>query len=204
MAVNPQKRYTLEEYLELDRKAEERLEYWRGEIFNMSGASAAHSQIETNLIFHLRTKLAERNCRVFAANMRLKVPTAPPYRYGDFSALCGEAQYEKIGGVDALVNPALVVEVLSTSTESYDRGEKFTQYKSIPSLSEYLLIDQYRPHVTQFVRQPDGAWLQREFSELGATFKLKSLDCEISLGEIYQEVVFTETTPINSSLRFSE
>ena len=146
------KRYTLEEYLELDRNSEERLEYWHGEIFNMSGASAAHDRILTNFIFHLRLNSRERDCEVFSSDMRIKVPLLPTHRYPDVSALCGEAWFEEVGGVDVLTNPSLIVEVLSNGTEAYDRGDKFTHYKSIPSFNEYPLVAQHRPHVTHLVK----------------------------------------------------
>ncbi len=112
MAANPERRYTLEEYFELERKSEERYEFWGGELFCMSGVSADHAQIEINLVVSLSARFAGRRCRIFPANVRLKVPSAPPYRYADLSALCGEPQFEQIGGVDALTNPALIVEVL--------------------------------------------------------------------------------------------
>jgi Uma2 family endonuclease len=105
----PKQKYTLEEYYELDRNSEERLEYWDGEIFSMSGVSDQHDQIEGNLHFNLRSRLEGRGCRVFRANMRIKVPSIPPYRYGDLSALCGKPQFEKIGGVDVLTNPSLII-----------------------------------------------------------------------------------------------
>ncbi|GAC1401805.1 MAG: Uma2 family endonuclease [Pyrinomonadaceae bacterium] len=190
MSTQLKHRHTLEEYLELDAKSEERLEYWNGEIFSMSGVSEGHDQIESNLNFHLRTKLTKQMCRVFLANMRIKVPSMPPYRYGDISALCGKAQFEKIGGVDVLTNPSLIIEVLSPSTEAYDRGDKFSQYKSIPSFNEYLLVAQHRPHVAQFVKQSDGVWLHREFNDLQDDVRIESLDCELRLSEIYQNVTF--------------
>lgn len=109
----------------------------------MSGVCDAHDLIETNFIYRLKGRLEGRNIRVFAANMRIKVPTLPPCRYGDISALCGRPQFEKIGGVDVLTNPTLIIELLSASTESDDRGDKFSAYKSIPTLREYLLIAQH-------------------------------------------------------------
>lgn len=136
MTALPKHRYMLEEYLELDAKSEARLEYWDGEIFDVSGVDPDHDQIEGNIYHHLRNKLSDKPCRVYLANTRIKVPSLPPYRYGDLSALCDEAQYEKISGVRTLVNPAFIVEVLSESTEAYDRGYKFTHYKSIPSFRE--------------------------------------------------------------------
>ena len=190
MAANPERRYTLEEYLELDRTSEERLEFWDGEVFCMSGVSEEHAEIETNLLVFLKPLLRARGCRIFPANVRVKVPSAPPYRYPDVSALCGEAKFEEIGGVDALTNPQLIVEVLSPSTEAYDRGEKFTDYKSIPTLREYLLVAQHRPHVTRLYKQDDGVWIHTEATELAATLTLDSLGCELPLAEIYRGVSF--------------
>jgi Uma2 family endonuclease len=122
--------------------------------------------------------------------MRIKVPSAPPYRYADISALCGEAEFEEIGGVDALTNPSLIVEVLSPSTEGYDRVDKFTHYKSVPSFSEYLLAAQHRPHVTHLVRRDDGLWVHNEYNDLEATLKLSSPGCGLSMREVYENVTF--------------
>jgi Uma2 family endonuclease len=190
MAAHPKRKYTLEEYFELERSTNERLEYWNGEIYSMSGGSEEHDQIEGNTYLTLRLALRERQCRVFTANMRIKVPSLPPYRYGDVSALCGQPIFEKIGGVDTLTNPALIIEVLSESTEAYDRGDKFTHYKSIPTLREYLLIAQHRPHITQYVKQEDGSWGYREVNDLSASLHLPSVDCVLDLREVYRHVIF--------------
>ena len=190
MAANPEQRYTLEEYLELDRTSEERLEFWGGEVFCMSGGSEAHVEIESNLVAFLKPQLRDRSCRAFPAEMRIKVPSAPPYRYADFSALCGKAEFEEIGGVATLVNPQLIVEVLSPSTEAYDRGDKFTHYKSIPTLREYLLVAQHRPHVTRLFRQEDGMWIHTEFNDLASVLTLGSLGCDLPLSELYRDVSF--------------
>ncbi|MBL8203884.1 MAG: Uma2 family endonuclease [Blastocatellia bacterium] len=200
MSAQPKHKYTLEEYLKLDADSEARLEYWDGEIFDMSGVDPDHDQIEGNLNFQLRLKLQGKPCRAYLANTRLKVPSLPPYRYGDLSALCGEPQYEKIGGVRTLVNPALIIEVLSESTEAYDRGAKFTHYKSIPSFCEYLMVSQYAPHVTHLVKQADGNWIHYEYNHLEATVKLASLDCELTLREIYENVAFDAPHPHLRSL----
>ena len=151
MSTQPQHHYTLEEYFALERTSEARYEYWQGEVFAMSGASPAHVQIQINLITLLRTQLRGRPCRIFSSDMRLKVPSLPPYRYPDLSALCGEPSFELIGGLEVLTNPTLIVEILSPTTEAFDRGDKFTHYKSIPSFGEYLLIAQHRPHVGQYI-----------------------------------------------------
>jgi len=191
MAANPEKRYTMEEYLELDRTSEERLEFWNGEIFCMSGGSEAHVEIEGNIFAFLKIQLRERGCRAFLGNVRIKVPSAPPYRYADVSALCGKAEFEEIGGVDALVNPQLIVEVLSDSTEAYDRGEKFTHYKSIPTLREYLLVSQKRPHVTHLFKDDDGKWIHSEVNDLESPVSLQTLSCELPMSEIYRDVTLT-------------
>jgi Uma2 family endonuclease len=190
MAVQPRGKYSLAAYLELDRTSEARLEFWNGEIFDMSGASREHAAIEMNIAIHLGSQLAGRGCRLFPANLRLLVPSRPPYRYGDLSALCGEPQFEQISGVDVLVNPELIVEVLSPSTEAYDRGDKFSHYQSIPSFREYLLVAQHRPHVTQLVRQADGTWNHREFSDLTASLRLASMGCDLAMREIYRDIAF--------------
>ncbi len=190
MSALPKPYYTLEEYLELDRNSEERLEYWDGEIFSMSGASDQHDNIETNVITHLNLRLRPKGCRAFTGNFRIKVPSLPPYRYGDSSALCGKPVFEKIGGVDTLTNPQLIIEILSPSTQAYDLGTKFTNYKSIPSFCEYLVISQTKPHVTQFIKQSQNAWLPKEFTALTDELELTSVGCKLSLAEIYQYVIF--------------
>src|SRR5215813_7515261 len=198
MSAQPKRRYTLEEYLELDKNSDERLEYWDGEIFSMAGVSDEHDQIEGNLYLLLRLRLEGRKCRAFLANMRIKVPSLPPYRYGDLSALCGKPVFEKINGVDVLTNPALIIEVLSPSTKDYDRVDKFTHYKSILSFREYLLVAQHRPHITQFIKRNDNEWIHREYNDLNEVVKLASMDCEFSLSEVYQNVSFKpRPTPLN-------
>jgi Uma2 family endonuclease len=194
MAANPERRYTLEEYLELDRTSEERLEFWNGEVFCMSGGSLEHERIIRNMLIHLMAKIGTRGCEVFTSNTRIKVPSAPPYRYADLSVICGKVESEEIGGVDALVNPQLLVEVLSPSTEAYDRGDKFSHYKSIPTLREYLLVAQHRPHVTHLFKQDDGQWIHAEANDLEASVHLDSLDCELPLSEIYRDVTFDSPT----------
>src|SRR5258708_2933853 len=153
MSTQTQGKYTLEEYFELERTSDERWEYFNGEVFCMSGVSRNHGEIESNLNLALRLSLDGRGCRVYPANIRVKVPAASPYRYADLWALCDEPVFEKIGGVDALINPVVIFEILSPSTEAYDRGDKFTYYKSIPSLREYVLVAQHRPHITHYVRE---------------------------------------------------
>lgn len=184
--------YTLEEYLELDHESEGKIEFWDGHIFTLAGASVVHNQIQSNTHFFLRLKLRGRNCRVFLSEMRVDVPAYPPYRYPDLSVLCGEAKFKKLGKQEILVNPQLMVEILSDSTAEFDRGYKFTHYKSIESFTEYILIAQDRPHVSQFIKQADNSWLNHEFNAVEDNFHLASLDCRLELLELYQDVEFPE------------
>jgi Uma2 family endonuclease len=138
----------------------------------------------------LRAALRGRSCRVYPSNLRVKVPNQPPYRYPDLTALCGTPRYEMIGGLDALTNPALIVEVLSPTTEAYDRGDKFTHYKSIESFAEYVLVAQHRPHVTHYVKGEGGAWHYEELNELDGSLRLGTLGCRLELREVYEGVEF--------------
>jgi Uma2 family endonuclease len=157
----------------------------------MSGVSPEHAQLEVNFISRLNSRLTGKGCRVFPANIRIKVPSAPPYRYADVSALCGEAKFEEIGGIRSLINPTLIVEILSGSTEAYDRGEKFTHYQSIPSFHEYLLVAQHRPRITHLLKQANGSWIYNEYNDLADVVKLTSMNCELAMSEVYENVSFT-------------
>lgn len=185
--------YTLEEYLELDHNSEEKIEFWDGHVFTLAGASTSHNRISRNALVTLANKLRGRSCEVFPSDMRVGVPAYPPYRYPDLSALCGQAIIHSLGKQDILTNPSLIIEVLSDSTAEFDRGYKFTYYKSIESFTEYILIAQDRAHVTQFIKQNENGWLNREYNDIDDKFHLASLDCEISLRELYESVEFTET-----------
>jgi len=195
MSVQVKQNYTLAEYFELERTSEERWEYFNGEVFCMSGASRNHGEIEINLIATLDPKLRERGGRVYPANIRVKVPVAPPYRYPDLTALCDEPIFEQIGGVDALTNPTVLIEILSPSTEAYDRGDQFTYYKSIPSFQEYLLVAQHRPHITHYVRQAGEKWEYEEVNDPSASISLPNIECTLALGEVYRNV---ESSPPRS------
>lgn len=192
MSVQIKPRYSLEEYFALELASEEKYEYFNGEVFCMSGVSPNHAQLESNLNLALRLALRDRSCRVFPANIRVKVPAAPPYRYPDVTVVCEPPQYEKIGGIDALTNPLLLVEVLSPSTEAFDRGDKFSYYKSIPSFREYLLVAQHRPHLTHYLKQEDGRWIQEEADEASGGLYLPTLDCTLTLSQLYEGIEFGE------------
>ena len=188
-------KYTLEEYAELEKSSEERLEYYDGNVWSMAGASPNHEKVVGNTITALNISLRKRGGSVFGSNLRVKVPVYDPYRYPDVTALCGQPIYEEFYGLQMLVNPALIVEVLSDSTKSFDLNEKFTYYKSIESFTEYLLIEQDRPHVILYTKQSADAWFQREYGSLDDKIFLSSLDCEISLADIYENIEFKPIEP---------
>ena len=142
MTPNPVPKMTLEEYFEFDKNSEGNFEYFDGELFEMSGVSRNHSRIERNLTVRLTPKAFERGCEVFTANLRIKIPTMSLYRYPDLSVVCGRAEFVQIAGLDCLSNPVLIVEVLSESTEKWDRGAKFGHYRRLPSLREVLFVSQ--------------------------------------------------------------
>lgn len=190
MATAVQRLYTLEEYLALERESDIKYEFWNGEIFAMSGGTLWHDMVMDNVATALRNALQGKPCRVFSSNRQIKVPAAPPYRYADGSVVCGPIDVERFNGNDLLRNPLLLYEVLSPSTEGFDRGDKLTYYKSIPSLAEYLLIAQHRPHITQYVRQPNGSWAYDEVNALDTSLFLPSLEVTLHLREVYQDVQF--------------
>ena len=188
MSAEPNRRYTLDEYLALERESEIRYEFWNGEIFAMSGGTLRHDQITGNIFDQLRRPLRRKPCRVFTANLQIKVPAAAPYRYADGSVVCGNVSVERFNGNDLLLNPVLIWEVLSPTTEAFDRGDKFTYYKSIPSLREYLLIAQHRPHVTQFVKESESKWSYVEINGVDGSVYLPSVECTLKLSEVYQDI----------------
>ena len=182
--------YSLEEYIELEKSTSEKFEFWDGNVWSMSGATTSHNRIVRNLNTEVDLQLREKGCEAFPSDMRIKVPAYSPYRYPDLTALCGKAEIENLHGLDLLVNPSLIIEVLSDSTEAFDRGDKFSYYKSIESFTEYLLIAQHRPHVSQFVKHGDGFWMNLEFNDLSDVVELKSVPCKLALSAIYRNVLF--------------
>jgi Uma2 family endonuclease len=190
MSALPKHRYTLAGYLELDQNSDERYEFFDGEVVARNGGKIVHGLIAGNIIGSLQNRLAGKPCRVLTSDVRVRVPKALPYRYADVSIVCGEIKSEELGEVELLLNPVLIVEVLSKTTEAYDRGEKFLAYQSIESFREYLLVAQDRPHVTHYVRQASGQWLRTDVAGPEAALTLPSLDCTLTLGEIYCQITF--------------
>jgi Uma2 family endonuclease len=191
MSTKRSHRYTLAEYLELERGSEVKYEYWDGEIFSMSGGTLAHDQITGNMFDLLKDQLRTRDRKVFTNNMQIKVPAAPPYRYADGSVVCGPVEVERFNGSDLLVNPILLYEVLSPTTEEFDRGDKFTYYKSIPSFREYLLVAQHRPHITHYIKTATGKWEYEEANDVTSEIYLEAIECSLALNRVYESVRFS-------------
>lgn len=194
MALPAATRMTVEEYLAFERASKERHEYVDGEVVAMSGGSRRHDRISINLHLTLSARILRAGrCTPYTSNMRVKVAESGLYTYPDFTVACGEPSFED-DLVDTLVNPALIVEILSPSTQSYDRNEKWARYRSIPTLREYLLVEQDRIHVERYVRQDDGSWLFSETDDPAAVLDLESVGCPLTLAEIYDGVAATTRT----------
>jgi Uma2 family endonuclease len=187
MAALPQKYVSPEEYLALERAAETRNAYLDGEIFAMTGASRPHNLITANVLASLHGQLRGRDCEAYASDMRVHVPTTGLYTYPDVVVSCGDPSFLD-AELDTLLDPVVLVEVLSPSTEDHDRGSKFVHYRSIPSFREYLLIAQENVHVEHMVRQGDGRWLLTELRDPQQTVTLEAIDCSLVLAEIYESV----------------
>jgi len=177
---------TPEEYLALERRSETKSELVNGRIYAMTGASREHNLITANLVRELSTQLRGRPCESYASDMRVKVDETGMYTYPGVVALCGEPAFED-AAVDTLLNPAVIVEVLSPSTESYDRGEKFAHYRRLASLREYVLVAQNRVRVEHYARRGEQ-WVLTEFSDLAGAFELPSVGCTLRLVDVYERV----------------
>ena len=180
--------YSLEEYFALEHAGDARYEYWRGDIYCMSGGTPEHGIISSNVVVTLGNSLRGGPCRVFTADTAILTPSLPPYRYADASVACGELKFKTIQGVGALANPVLIVEVLSPTTAARDHEEKFAIYRGIETFQEYLLISQEEAHVVQYQRQQDGTWKRRDHTDLRSVLQLDSLGCQLRLEDIYDGV----------------
>ena len=178
--------FTPEEYLALERKAETKSEYINGEIYAMAGASREHNFIVGDVFGELRTQLRGRRCELYSNDMRVRVSPTGLYTYPDVVVVCGRSRFED-ALVDVLLNPTVIVEVLSPSTEAYDRGEKFAHYRYVASLQEYVLIAQDRMRVVHFARRGQQ-WLLTAYSHPDEVLALPSIECALPLQEIYARV----------------
>jgi Uma2 family endonuclease len=181
-----------EEYLSLERNSELRHEYLDGFVCAMAGESPEHSTICFNLVVVIGTQLRDTSCRGFSPNMKVRAGKKGLYAYPDLMVVCEEPIFHDEHR-DVITNPTVIFEVLSPSTEAYDRGEKFLRYRTeIETLPQYVLISQDRPRIEQFSRQPDGSWLSCEVNGLTETISLPSIDCRIALAEVYSRIEFKD------------
>jgi Uma2 family endonuclease len=196
-----QTRFTVDQYLAFERAADERHIYLDGDVFAMAGESPAHGDINVNLILTLGTPLKGKPCRISTQNTKVRSgiglmaghSTKGMFSYPDIVAICGERQFHD-SHRDIILNPKAIFEVLSTSTEGFDRGEKFIRYRSWnPTLTDYVLVSQDKPHVEHHVKQADGAWLCRDYHGLEASFEIASIGCTLKLADVYDEVQFPPT-----------
>ena len=179
---------TPEQYLEIERKAEFKSEYHNGEMFAMAGARLPHNLITTNVTSELRQQLRLRPCRVVSSDQRVLVAPTGLFTYPDVVVVCGEPRLLD-SELDTLLNPTVIVEVLSPTTEAYDRGRKFGHYRTIESLSAYLMVASELISAELYTRQPDNRWkLTEEASRLEDTFEIESIGCRLKLADIYEKV----------------
>lgn len=177
---------TEDEYLALERAADERHEFANGEIFAMAGGTSNHASVTTSIGAELRIALRKRRCQTRSADMRIHIPSTGRYVYADASVVCGKPQF-KDDKHDTLLNPRVIVEVLSPSTEAYDRGDKFAQYRTLPSLMHYVLAAQDKPLVEVFTRLEDGSWNLRTYGP-GDRVALPAIECLIEVDQVYSNV----------------
>lgn len=182
---------TPEEYLALERRGEGKHEYVAGELVAMVGASLSHNLIMANLLLSLGNQLGGRDCVVLPSDMRVKIEPLGIYTYPDLTVVCGEPQLED-DEQDTLLNPLVIVEILSPSTERYDRGLKFQRYRLIPAFREYLLVAQDVPGIDHFVRQADGTWNLTAVDRLEDTIALPTIGCALALADLYRNVAFDQ------------
>jgi Uma2 family endonuclease len=189
MSSIPQRRYTAEEYLSLERTAEVRHELADGQIVAMAGGTRRHALICDSLIERLRSKSRGGSCQPYSSSLRIKIEATGNYTYPDLSVVCGQQRFED-GREDTLLNPRLIIEVLSPSTERHDRGWKFKNYQLIPTFEEYVLVSPDEPRIERFLRQGDVGWLMTQVSGLDTTVQFESIGCELLLAEIYENIAF--------------
>ena len=182
------KRMTVSEYFAHERTALNKSEFYDGELFAMAGASVPHNSIKENLIIEFGSRIKGSKCRSFSSDQRVLVDRTGLYTYPDLVIVCGELQYAESND-ETITNPQVIFEVLSDSTERYDRTTKFRMYQQIPSLQEYILVSQHEPVCERFVRQGDGTWALRAFVGRDATLELATVDAQVKLADIFARTI---------------
>jgi Uma2 family endonuclease len=187
MTAQTNQKMSVAEYLNFERKSEIKHEYIAGDVLSMSGASAAHNVITANALASLHRQVLQRNCTVFPSDMRVGIIQQNIYVYPDVTVVCGTIEFGD-AEQDTVLNPTVIIEVLSPSTENYDRGKKSQYYRTIPSLQEYLLIAQGEYYIEHFVRYSEHQWLFSEVMQEQGSLHLASIDCTLQLQDIYNKV----------------
>ncbi len=188
MHATQQSLVSREEYLRFERAADVRSEYHRGQIVAMTGASRNHNRIVTNVSTSLDIQFKSRNCNNYSNDMRVSVQNGGLYFYPDVVVTCGKEEFED-DSLDTIINPVMVIEVLSQSTEAYDRGLKFLYYQKIESLKEYVLISQNPHRVEGYHKQTDGAWGYNSLNTLPAKIELRSVKCTLDTDDVFYKLV---------------
>jgi Uma2 family endonuclease len=187
MSTAPRESWTAQEYLAFERQSAEKHEFLNGEIYLMTGATANHNLIVGNIYASLHSQLRQRPCVVYPSDM--KVRAGGLYTYPDVSVVCDTPRFEDAQR-DVLLNPTVIVEVLSPTTENYDRGKKFQLYRALDSLQEYVLVAQDSVRIERYLRQPDGQWLFADAADLETRLELPSIGCSLLLSDVYEKVMF--------------
>jgi Uma2 family endonuclease len=194
MTALPNKKYlSPAEYLEFERAALEKHEYFDGEIFDMSGASLKHVTISSNINASLHFQLKKRPCKSYQSDLRVHIPATGLFTYPDIIVVCGKPQLLDDAYLDTLLNPLVIVEILSPSTADYDKGAKFDHYRTIESLKEYVLVWQDKKRIARYTKQDDGSWVLRDFIGEDAEIELISIECSLTMDDIYDKVDFEES-----------
>jgi Uma2 family endonuclease len=189
MSSLPKQRWTEAEYLAFERASKEKHELIDGEIVSMTGASEPHNRIVTNVSVSLYNQIGDRPCSVYTSDMRVRI-SRRQYTYPDITVVCGASVLAEDDYQDVLLNPTVIIEVLSPSTQGYDRGDKFTLYRTLPSLQEYVLISQHRIQIERYTRQPDNLWLFADTQQADGFLNLTSIACTLSAKDVYRRIQF--------------
>ena len=189
IAATPSKTYTAEAYLTREVASDVRSEFRAGEIVEMTGGTPEHNELTGTFLFLLKAALRKKNYSIFVTDQRLWIPEPDIYTYPDVMVTSRPPEL-KPGRKDTVINPVMIAETLSSSTEGDDRGDKFAYYRTIATFQEYVLVDQYRPHVEHYVKQATKQWLFTEYDGLEATFTLESVSVEIALADFYEAIEF--------------
>ncbi len=196
--LDPKRRYTVEEYLAFEEQSEEKHEYVDGEIIAMAGSTVDHAVITANMTAVMNRLLRGKPCRVYSSDLKVRPKSRARFRYPEMSVICGPVEHDPASkSKHVALNPTLLVEVLSPSTQRTDRTEKWFDYVLIPSFKEYVLVSQDEPRVETIFRTADGTWTLDHALGVDKTIKLQSLDIELPLGEVFEGVQFPETESDN-------